>query len=249
MFMRLVQAKVKPEAESRVHEVYRDKVLSVLQNTLGCLYASLIKSGSHPHEYISMTLWESKEHVDAYVESGIYKKVLSDLQPVLADSSEWKIQLSKDLTLEYTPVTEEPVVESYSIETASSDQISIQDKTQSLHVRLLSLKIQPNKADVFRDTYKNTIIPALLKVDGCRYAFLTESLREPNEFISITIWNSPQDAERYESGGLFQDLLNKTKPMMMELFQWKMELGKGSTSATSEDIRVQHYDVVTGRSF
>lgn len=249
MFMRLVQAKVKPEAEAVVNDVYREKVHSVLQSTLGCIYASLIKSESHPHEYISMTLWESKEHVDAYVESGLYKRVLKDLQPVLADSSEWKIQLSKDLTLEYTAVTEEPVVESYTISTASSEKISVSEQTHPKHVRLLSLKIRPDKVDRFKEVYKTEIIPALLNVPGCGYAFLTENLKEVNEFISITIWNSAKDAENYEAGGLFQQLLARTKPLFTELFQWKMQLGHGDSSATSEDIRVQHYNVVTGSSF
>jgi quinol monooxygenase YgiN len=246
--MRLVQVKIKPEVEPRVNEIYSEKVLSVLQNTLGCLYASLIKSESHPHEYISMTLWESKEHVDAYVESGVYKKVLQDLQPVLADSSEWKIQLSKDLTLEYAAVTEEPVVESYSIETASSERIALQEKSP-MHVRLLSLKIRMEKIPAFKETYKNTIVPALLKVPGCRYAFLSESMKEVNEFISFTIWNSAKDSENYENNGLFQELIEKTKPMMTELFQWKMQLGQNTKSATSEDIRVEHYSVVAGKDF
>ena len=248
MFMRLVQVKIKPEIEPRVNEIYSEKVLSVLQNTLGCLYASLIKSESHPHEYISMSLWESKEHVDAYVESGVYKKVLQDLQPVLADSSEWKIQLSKDLTLEYAAVTEEPVVESYSIETASSERIALQEKSP-MHVRLLSLKIRMEKIAAFKEIYKNTIVPALLKVSGCRYAFLSESMKEVNEFISITIWNSAKDSENYENNGLFQELIEKTKPMMTELFQWKMQLGQNTKSATSEDIRVEHYSVVAGKDF
>lgn len=249
MFMRLVQAKVKPEAEARVNDVYREKVLSVLQKTLGCVYACLIKSGSHPHEYISMTLWESKEHVDAYVESGLYKTVLRDLQPVLADSSEWKIQLSKDLTLEYTPVTEDPVAQSFNVATVSSEKLDLPEKNQPLHVRLLSLKIRPEKTEAFKDIYKSEIIPALLKIPACRYAFLTESMKELNEFISITIWNSAKDSEEYEASGLFQQLLEKTKPMLTELFQWKMELGQSGTSATSDDIRVEKYDVVAGKTF
>ena len=249
MFMRLVQAKVKPEAEARVNEVYREKVLSVLQNTLGCIYASLIKSESHPHEYISMTLWESKEHVDAYVESGIYKTVLQNLQPVLADSSEWKIQLSKDLTLEYAPITDDPVAESYTVATASSEKVSLPEEKQPLHVRLLSLKIRPEKTESFKEVYKSEIIPALLKTQGCRYAFLTESMRDIHGFISITIWNSAKDAEKYETTGLFQQLLERTQAMMTELFQWKMQLGQNSTSATSDDIHVERYEVVAGKTF
>lgn len=249
MFMRFVQIKVKPEAENRVHDVYRDQILPVLQNTLGCVYACLIKSESHAHEYISMSLWESKEHVDAYVDSGLYQRLLNDMRPVLADTSEWKIQLSKDLTLEYAAVTEEPVVQSYNIATASSDNITHSEKSQPMHVRLLSLKIHPEKTEEFTEVYKNEIIPPLLKVAGCRYAFLTESMKEINEYISVTIWNSVQDAERYETSGLFQQLVDKTKPMLTELFQWKMQLGQDRASATSEDIKLERYSIVTGKNF
>ncbi len=249
MFLRLVQTKVKPEAESRVNEVYRDTVIAALQNTPGCLYAGLIKSESQEHEYVSMTLWTSKQDADAYVASGLYAKLLRDLQPVLADASEWKIQLTKDLTVEYAPVSEEPVAESFAVTTASSEELVLPDRGASMHVRLLSLKIRPERMADFKSAYQNEIIPALLKVKGCRYAFLTESMGQQPECISMTIWDSAEDADHYESGGVFRELIGKTESMFTELFQWKMKLAKSASAATSDDMRVAHYDVVAGRSF
>ena len=118
-----------------------------------------------------------------------------------------------------------------------------------MHVRLLSLKIRPDKMDAFKATYRHEIIPALLKVKGCRYAFLTESMGQQQECISMTIWDSAEDADNYEGGGVFRELIGKTESMFTELFQWKMKLAKGASAATSDDMRVAHYDVVAGRSF
>ncbi|MDP2884187.1 MAG: hypothetical protein Q8P51_04105 [Ignavibacteria bacterium] len=53
MFMRLVQVKVKLETADQIPHVYATTILPVLQQTPGCLYASLIRSVTYPDESIS----------------------------------------------------------------------------------------------------------------------------------------------------------------------------------------------------
>ena len=47
MFMRLVQVKVKLETADQIPHVYATTILPVLQQTPGCLYASLIRKVQH----------------------------------------------------------------------------------------------------------------------------------------------------------------------------------------------------------
>ena len=79
----------------------------------GCLYIGLMQNEHHQDECISMTLWDSQKHVENYEKSGLYEELLQGVQPYLSDSLLGKIQLSKELKLEYQPVQEEPVVKSY----------------------------------------------------------------------------------------------------------------------------------------
>ena len=199
-----------------------------------------------------MTLWESQPSAEAYEKSGSFRQLMDGAKPYLADSSEWKIQLTKDMTLEYAAIPEEPTVSSYAVSMTSDTKIQAPvGQTPDTYLRIVSVKLKPGKLDEFKQLYESEIIPALQAAKGCRHAYLTTPNSQANEAISITIWDRKTDAEAYERSGLFTKLLEKTKHLYSELFQWKMHLDHqhSGQSATSEDVQVQGYSVVTGRSF
>ena len=251
MYMRLVQVKVKPEKLSEMGSLYESRVIPELQKMHSCLYASLIYSTHHPDESISLTLWETQSDAEAYERSGVYQQLVEESKPFLADSSEWKIQLSKDLTLEYGPVPEEPVVKSYVVATENHERIYPSEKPSQMYVRIVSAKIRSGKMEEFKRLYKSEVLPVLRTTKGCRYAFITEGVKERNEAISVTIWDSKEDADVYERSGLFDALKNRVRNTFSELYQWKMKLEHDvhRQVKTSEDLTVEGYNVVTGKSF
>jgi len=250
MFMRLVQVKVKPESSELIGDLYSQRILPTLHHTQGCLYASLIRSTSVPHEAISLTLWESSGDADAYEQSGAFQQLITEAQPYLSDSSEWKVQLSKDLTLEYAPVAEEPVIRSYSLATPSGEKPPPTVEGM-LYIRILSVKLQPGKTEEFAGIYQREILPVLRNVSGCRYGFLTKGVEDQNEVISLTIWDSKEAADVYESSGLFQKLTRKVQHTFSELYQWKLaaERQPNVQVRTTEDMNVKGYQVVSGKIF
>ncbi len=250
MFMRLVQVKVKPESSDMLAGLYAQQIVPVLQQTPGCIYASLIRSTSNPDESISLTLWETAHDADVYEQSGSFQRLIAEAQPYFSDSSEWKIQLSKDLTLEYTPVSEEPVIRSYTETTPSTDRSLLAEEGR-LYIRILSVKLQPGKTEEFAKIYQTEILPVLRSVQGCRYAFLTEGVEERNEVISLTIWDSKEAADVYEASGLFKKLTKKVQHTFSELYQWKMAAERRSSVqvAITEDLNVKGYHVVSGKTF
>jgi heme-degrading monooxygenase HmoA len=249
--MRFVHVKFPPENLSKIQEIYDGTIIPGLQDVQGCLFASLIISESHPDEGISFTLWDSKEHVIEYEKVGLYYELLGKVLPLLSESSVWKIQLSKDMKLEYTPVPEEPVVKSFATVVQSDTEIPAAQNESLMYLRIVSLKIKPEKMEDFRKQYSSETIPALKKVKGCRFAYLTESAEEKNEVVSVTLWDSREDAENYEKSGLFKELLEIHKDAFAHLFQWKMALEKEEhqKAVTSEDITVMGYNILTGKSF
>jgi heme-degrading monooxygenase HmoA len=250
MFMRLVQVKVKPESSANLAGLYAQHIVPELQKITGCIYASLIRSTSNPDESISLTLWESAHDADVYEQSGAFQRLLSEAQPYFSDTSEWKIQLSKDLTLEYTPVSEEPVVRSYTETSPSTDRPLLAEEGR-LFIRILSVKLQPGKTEEFARIYHSEILPVLRAVHGCRYAFLTEGVEERNEVISLTIWDSKEAADVYDASGLFKKLTRKVQHTFSELYQWKMAAERRSSVqvTTTEDLNVKGYHVVSGKTF
>lgn len=251
MFLRLVQAGFKMEFLEEIKGIYDQKILPALQNTPGCLCACLIHNEVDKEEGISITLWDSKEHAEQYVKSGLYQKLLNHLKPYFLDSAEWKIQLSEDLKLEYQPVPEEPTVSSYTTLAAKDSKIALKNKTDQMYLRILRIKVKDNKMAELKLIYEQQILPQLQSVKGFHYGHLSENTEQKNEAISFTLWQTKEDAERYESTGLYRDFINKTKHTFSELYQWKMTLDKSPhrKMVTTEDADVVTYTLVSGRSF
>lgn len=252
MFMRFVQLKISSRWSQAFLRFYQDIATPKLQSMAGCLFAGLVQSTPHSEEFISLTLWETQKQAEAYEGSGVYRELIEQIQPMLAESTEWKIQLSKDMELEYTPVPEEPVLKQLSVTAQTEEKENPPPVSgKRMHVRILSARIEQGKMEEFRTLYKSEILPALKKTPGCRYAYLSENLQETNEIISLTIWNSPQDVERYERSGQFDALTEKVKHTLSGLYQWKMALEKkaGSDITTTSDLKVANYQLVTGKGF
>ena len=251
MFMRLVQLKIKIEHRKILQEFYRQIVSPELQKMPGCIFAGIIQSASQPEEVVSMTFWETRQQAEAYTNSEVYQQIIEQITPMLAESAEWKIQLSADMELQYLPVAEEPVLKEFSVTAQSQNPTPLSRENSLLYVRIVSVKLQPGRAAEFRELYAREILPALKKTKGCRYAYLMENLQEKDTGISITIWDSKKDADHYEQSGLFEELTNKIKHTFSNLYQWKMALEKGGrgTISTSADLKIARYTLITGESF
>jgi heme-degrading monooxygenase HmoA len=251
MHMRLVQIEVKDGEMSGLRDFYTRHTMRTLQQVKGCRYAGLMQSMHHPEQCISLTLWDSQDDARAYESGGTYQRLLEETRPYLSESSEYKIQLSEDLTLQYVPVHQEPLVKAYPIAARSEMGATGRGAADAMWLRIVSLKILPGKLDEFKRLYAEQSIPTLRKVKGCRYVYLLESDERSHEVLSVTSWDSRQDAEAYENSGLFEQLLEAQKQTLSGLYQWKRSLGKveASHSATSEDIMVEHYTVLTGQNF
>jgi quinol monooxygenase YgiN len=251
MYMRFVQLMAKSNNIDILRSVYDSMVIPELQNISGCLYAGLMHSKEKSDELISLTMWDTKEHSEAYESTGVYQKLLDHCKPFLEGSTEWKVQLSDKLELEYAPEFEDPVPKQFVVAARIGDIEEVPQQNPHFYLRIVSVKIQKGKIAELRKMYSEEILPALYETKGCHYAYLIESLQEENEVISVTIWDSKQDADNYEKSGQFDQLTDKVKHTFSQFYQWKMELEKQIRGQikTSEDLLVSHYDVVTGKNF
>lgn len=251
MYMRLVHAKSKPDSSLKIQQIYDDKIIPRLQKMPGCLCSCLIQNEFHPDEGISLTLWDSQIHAEVYEQSGLFQELLNEVKPYLSDSSEWKIQLSKEMKLEYQPVPVEPVLKAYTSLIQTDSKMIPERELSLMYMRILSLKIKPGKVEEFGKIYEREILPALRSVKGCRYAFMTKGTQDQTEALSLTIWDSKEDAINYESSELFNNLIDKLKDTFSELYHWKIALEKesGKKVVTTEILVSKFYTIVTGKSF
>jgi heme-degrading monooxygenase HmoA len=251
MFLRLLHVSINIDRQPEFHKLYEHEIIPVLKNMPGCLYAGLVQDVQHREEGMSLTLWDTREHAETYERSGVFENLLARSRPFFSDSPNWTMRLSENLELEYGPVPQEPVVHSYS-DAGQNDSANLHaEVASSMYLRIVSMVLQPDKIREFLSLYDDHILPSLRNTRGCRYVHLAENAANRSEMLSITLWNSRQDAESYESSGLFERLKEKIRPTLSALYQWKMGLEKemGKEAVTSEDLSVRSYTVVMGQAF
>lgn len=250
MFMRILQLKIDPRKKAGFRRFYNDTVVPALQKVDGCLSMTLVQQEENSQEFLSVTLWDKEENAEAYNQSELFQHLLAETKLYFQDSSEWKIQLSEDYTLALEPAEDEPIVNSLPV-VVQSDTPVLSAGDSQMFMRILSVRILPDKMDEVKQFYGDEIIPALKKIAGCRYAYLSESVKEENELFSLTIWDSKNDAENYEKSGLFDEFMEKLKHTFSAMNQWKMILDTRSDEKNVADraVDVNYYNVVSGRRF
>ena len=250
MFMRLFHIKTKSEKVGVLKSFYDAIVIPELQKIDGCLFAGLLLNNTDITEGISLTLWDTKQHAEEYEGSGLFEKLVDQAKPFLAESTECKIQLSEDLELAYKPCSDEPELQHFNVTVHERVKDDLFGQHSKMYIRIVSHILQKDKINEFRDIFVVQIIPALQETKGCRYSYLIESMHQENEVISLSIWDSKEDALAYEKSGAFEKLINKLRPTFSQFYQWKMELDKDPANkvSTTDDLKVTHYHVVTGKN-
>jgi len=246
MYMRFVRLAVRQDRRDHFRRFYDEHVVPTLKDVAGCLYAGLINDYTTKRKFISLTLWQTPEDAVAYEKSGLYQQLLDANKDFLLESTEWKVQLSEDLTLEYLPVESKPEVETFNVRASTSE--SHPGELTRMYLRIVSATVHPDRFQSFKTLYVDKIIPMLQAEDGFRHAFLVESMEHPNEVLSVTVWDSKEAADRYETSGHFDEAVSVSKPMLSSLFQWKLALEPSGQDqvVTSDDLRVQGYQIITG---
>ncbi len=76
MFARVAWGKVKPGTWQEYEQVYHDAIVPETRNVKGLIFRELLQGADDPNEGISLTLWESREDLDAYEQSDLYQRLV-----------------------------------------------------------------------------------------------------------------------------------------------------------------------------
>ena len=249
MYMRFVHLKVKEGRLRDLRRFYEDRVIPALQNTEGCLFSSLLQPTGESDECLSFTLWSSTEHADEYEKSGLYDQLLDESDPYLAEASEWRARLTGD-RVPAVPPLQDPEVEAYPVELAAEHTEIDPSASPRLFLRIVAARVEAGRFEELKQRYDQEIKPVLLATPGCRSVFLVEGLKARSRALSVTVWDSEEDAIRYELSGKYDELVAKVSEFFSGLYQWKLSLAptRERDGVTGKDLDVSGYHVVTGRS-
>jgi heme-degrading monooxygenase HmoA len=248
MFMRLVRFALPDDKLWEVRRVYDERVIPALQGTDGCVFASLLQPTRGPGtDGLSLTLWESREKAEAYEASGLFDRLLDEIDDALDSTTEWRAELSTPGAVGPSPA-KDPEVEAYSVVRAA-DAAAFDAGSAGLFLRIVSVAVEPGRLEEFERRYEEAVAPALLATPGCRAAFLVRGIETPSRALSITLWEREEDAIRYELSGKFDDLTAELRELFSGLYLWKLSLAPSQRRAgvSGEDLDVGSYHIVTGR--
>lgn len=250
MHMRLLDVEVETDGVDLLRRLYAERVLTALGGVRGCRFAGLIQSASHAERCLSLTLWDSPEDASAYERSGLFGELIEESKIYFSKSVEYTIRLSEDLRVEYVPVEREPVLRSYPIAAQSGTGAVPPNLGQQPWVRIVSLQVLEGRMDEFKRLYVTRSIPALRSASGCLFVYLLESEEKRGEVFSVTLWKSREDAVAYERSGVFERLIETQKHTLCGHAGGRLLGAQDAPRAQGTgDILVEHYTVLSGRSF
>jgi heme-degrading monooxygenase HmoA len=246
MFLRMVTHVIRAEESETWAEVYTQSVLSALRSTEGCVFASLLQNTGNAPECVSLTLWKSQKESTAYEESGLYTRLVDILRPFFAESTEWKLELSKDLSLEYTPIQVEPTVERFDDSVAGSETIS-RLKAKPFAVQILTLAVQEDQVGSFEILFSSDIHPKYKMHKGFIDLIL---VREHHKFHIISFWDETVDIELSAGIHSMNYLLESIYAILPSFVRWRSSHSSAvHTSASSEDATAAVYRCLTAEWF
>lgn len=248
MYLRVLKANLRDGAFFGFREYYETGVLPALATTDGCLFAALLKPTAEAaaNTAVSLTLWESAAHADAYVDSGRYDELLDGADPYLSAATEWRADLSR-LDVDERPPLPDPAVETFPVEVARSAPGDAD--SGALFLRIVDHRVEPARFDELKKTYEESLAPRLLATPGCLATYLVEGLRGKSQALSVTFWADEASAVRYEAGGEFDALASLLRPFLSGIYQWRLSLapvGEGR-ELKGTDLDVTTFHVVAGR--
>lgn len=92
-----------------------------------------------------------------------------------------------------------------------------------MYLRMLRLRTKPGHSVALRRFYDERVLPVLVATEGCLFAHLLQQSHQAEEFVSMTIWESPEAALAYERGE-YRQLVKETASLPMEMAEWRVKL-------------------------
>ena len=251
MHMRFVRLKIKEDKVWDARKFYEERVFPQLEQTDGCLFASLLQGTIHGDDYISMTVWTSAEAAEEYEHGGLFDRLLDESDELLQEAEEWATDLpgAGDAVV-FTGI--EPEVESWDV-TGTADDRGLEQVGQGrVFVRMVAVRLRRGAFAEFERIFEKEVRPALAETSGCLGAFLVAGAgdRDQTRVLSVTMWTREEDAVRYRLSGEFERLTLRLKDTFSDLYQWSVALSGDSDStpiSSSRGLEVEGYQLVVGR--
>jgi heme-degrading monooxygenase HmoA len=119
MYLRIVSLKIQKNLIDEFKKFYLDKIIPALKETEGCRHVFLSENLIEKDEFISVTIWDSKKHVEDYEGGGKFKDLVEQIKHTFSQFYLWKIDLENEYNAKIK-TTDDMQVKTYDLVTGKS---------------------------------------------------------------------------------------------------------------------------------
>jgi len=247
MFVRFVRLRVREGQERAFADWYRSRVIPELSMMQGCVFAGLLTPW-RGEDHLSLTIWRNSGAVSAYERGGLYHELLREAEPMLSGRTEWKPRLGPDSGGLTDATIREIAPEGFVINAGDGAAGRLGKELDTAFVRIVSVRVAPDRIGEFVTAYSNRILPALREQPGFRGGLLAEDRSGVGACLSISLWEREEDAMRYEMSGSFAQLADGVKDTFSPIYAWQTALaGPCERDPRLDALKVSSYRLVMGK--
>ncbi len=96
MFIRILSIRIENDKLDEFKKLYSDIIVPSLKGIASCRYMFLIESVNAENEFISATIWDSKEDADEYESSEKFRELTEKVQHTFSKLYLWKMSFEKE---------------------------------------------------------------------------------------------------------------------------------------------------------
>ena len=80
-------------------------------------------------------------------------------------------------------------------------------------VRLVSFAVSPDKVEAMKKFHNEEAVPVVRSQKGNLDCRLLEPVNKDDDYISMTTWDSRENADAYQNAGVYKKLVEKARPL------------------------------------
>lgn len=181
MYTRIISTQYQHGKLDEALQVYRESILPALSQQPG--FQGVIALMSHPTDAaLSITLWETKDDLQAGATSGHLQAQLAKVAPYLASA---------------------PIVETF-----EAGIWEVKQDIAAQYARVITFQLQPEAIDDFVLATRMRVLPEVKQQPGVSGVIVLTNATQ-NRAMSVTLWEQQADLEASEASGNLQRQMDK----------------------------------------
>jgi heme-degrading monooxygenase HmoA len=196
LIARLIWGRVATGRWPEYEKLYREQIVPRTEESRGLKRRQLLQSMADPDEALSLTLWDSRENLQAYEQGEARASLLPELAPVWVDER-WPKTF--DVRAEVPP---------------EGERWWASPRTNAVAARFALGTVASNHWDEYEAFFRDSIAPTVGQLEGLIARQLFRNVEDRDEGVSISLWDSARAIMAYEES----EVLRTLRPGITELW-------------------------------